>query len=293
MPSTEHEAAVAMIQEAPPVASLTIAELRQTQTETAEPPASDVVVESVDAAGVACERLRVPESTDGVALVWLHGGGYVIGSLASHRASVSEFARSVQAVGLNVGYRLAPENVFPAAVDDALGAYRWLLASGIDASRVVIGGDSAGAAIALATQMRLRDAGDPLPACSVLLSPWTDLEITGDSAQPGRTQDPLLTPELLKDWAKLYAGEDLRNAEASPLYGEFSDLPPMLILAGTRDILVDDARRTATQARIAGCEVELDEYPGVIHNWPMFDTTMPEAVEALTHVSQFARKHLT
>ena len=287
MPSKQHEAAVTLISEAPPVDSLSLEELRAAQLETADPAPPDVRVEEIDASGVPCEKLTVPQSRDGVFLIWFHGGGYLLGSLVSHRAAVSAFARAAGSAALNVGYRLAPESVFPAPIDDAVTAYRWLLDAGVAPGRIVIGGDSAGGGIALATQMRLRDEGNPLPACAVLLSPWTDLEVTGDSAQPGRTDDPLLNAELLKDWAKIYASGEQRNPLASPLYGDFAGLPPQLILIGTRDILLDDARRTADQARIAGCEVELDEYPGLIHNWPIFDTEMPEAAEALDHVRKF------
>lgn len=287
MPSKQHEAAVTLISEAPPIDSLSLEELRAAQRETADPAPADVRVEEIDASGVPCEKLTVPQSRDGVFLIWFHGGGYLLGSLVSHRAAVSAFARAAGSAALNVGYRLAPESVFPAPIDDAVTAYRWLLDAGVAPSRIVIGGDSAGGGIALATQMQLRNDGNPLPACAVLLSPWTDLEVTGDSAQPGRTDDPLLNAELLKDWAKIYASGEQRNPLASPLYGDFAGLPPQLILIGTRDILLDDARRTADQARIAGCEVELDEYPGLIHNWPIFDTEMPEAAEALDHVRKF------
>ena len=203
MPSEAHETVVQMLQARPRPENQTVEETRAGFEQLAAmfPLADDVKSETVDAGGVPAEWVRVPESREDRVILYVHGGGYVIGSLNTHRELVSRIGRAAQARVLNVDYRLAPEHPFPAAVEDATTAYRWLLDSGIDVGRVTIAGDSAGGGLTLGTLLALRDAGDSLPAAAVCLSPWIDLEGTGDSAQPGGADDPLLELEGLREMA--------------------------------------------------------------------------------------------
>ena len=295
MPSQQHEMVVQMLQAQPRPENPTIAESRAGFERLAEmfPLAADVKAEAVDAGGVPSEWVRVPESREDRVILYVHGGGYVLGSLATHRSLVSRLARASHTRALSVDYRLAPEHPFPAAVDDATAAYRWLLGTGVEASRVVIAGDSAGGGLTLATLLALRDAGDPLPAAGVCLSPWADLEGTGASAQPGGADDPLLELEGLCEMGRHYtASGDPRHPHAAPIYADYTGIPPLLIQVGTRELLLDDARRVADKARAAGVDVEIEEWEGLIHVWQMFGDGMPEAVDAVNNIGEFVRKRI-
>jgi len=295
MPSQQHEMMVRMLQARPRPENPTIEESRGGFEQLADmfPLAADVTREAVDAGGVPSEWVQVPESREDRVILYVHGGGYVIGSLATHRSLVARLARASQVRSLNVDYRLAPEHPFPAAVEDATAAYRWLLGTGVEPSRVVIAGDSAGGGLTLATLLALRDAGDPLPAAGVCLSPWADLEGTGASAQPGGADDPLLDLEGLREMGRHYFGEgDARHPHAAPVYADYSGIPPLLIQVGTRELLLDDARRVADRARAAGVDVEIEEWEGLIHVWQMFGDGIPEAVDAINKIGEFVRKRI-
>lgn len=293
MPSPQHETVVQMLQARPSPENPTIEESRAGFEQLAAmfPLASDVKSEAVDAGGVPAEWVRVPESRDDRVIVYVHGGGYVLGSLNTHRELVSRIARASEATVLNVDYRLAPENPFPAAVEDSTAAYRWLLGTGQAASRVAIAGDSAGGGLTLATLLALRDAGDTLPAAGVCLSPWTDLEGTGASAQPGGADDPLLELAGLVAMGSQYApGDKARHPHAAPLYGDYAGIPPLLIQVGTREILLDDATRVAKRAQTAGVDVELEPWDGLIHVWQLFGPAVPESEQAVARIGEFVRK---
>jgi acetyl esterase/lipase len=291
MPSSEHEAIVTMLKSQP--RSDTPPALEEVRAGFAAMmstfvPEDDVRSEAVDADGVPGEWIRVPESREERVVLYFHGGGYVLGSVATHRDLISRIARSAGARSLAIDYRLAPEHAFPAAPDDCLRAYRWLLASGVAPTRLTIAGDSAGGGLVLATLLALRDAGDPLPAAAVCLSPWADLEGTGDSAQEGAVDDPLIPVEGLKGMGQLYlAGADARDPRASPLHGDYRGLPPLLIQVGTREVLLDDARRVAERARAAGVNVHLECEEGLIHVWPLFGAGVPESREAVERIGAF------
>lgn len=294
MPSEQHEMVVQMLQARERPENATVAESRAGFEQLASmfPLADDVETEAVDAGGVPAEWVRVPESREDRVLLYVHGGGYVIGSLNTHRELVSRIARAAQATALNVDYRLAPEHPFPAAVEDSTAAYRWLLDTGQKASRVAVAGDSAGGGLTLATLLALRDAGAPAPAAGACLSPWTDLEGTGASAQPGGADDPLLELEGLLEMGRQYfADGDPRHPHAAPLYADYTDIPPLLIQVGTRELLLDDATRVAERARAAGVAVEIEQWEGLIHVWQLFGPNVPEAVEAVGRIGEFIRKH--
>jgi acetyl esterase/lipase len=235
--------------------------------------------------------VTMPNSANGRVVLYLHGGGYVMGSRRTHRELAARIARDAAARVLVLEYRLAPEHPFPAAVDDATRAYRWLRKQGVAASSIAIAGDSAGGGLTLATLLALRDAGEALPACAVCLSPWTDLEGSGASAQPGGADDPMISVAALRDMGKLYAGADLRNPLAAPLHGSYKGLPPLLIQVGTREILLDDSTRVADKARAAGVTVRLEIEEGAPHVWQAVPG-LPEAVDAVKRIGAFVRERI-
>lgn len=224
-------------------------------------------------------------------ILYLHGGGYTLGSPKSHIALGARLARRASAVVTVIDYRLAPEHVFPAAVDDCVAAYRDL-ASRVDPALITIAGDSAGGGAALATMLTLRDAGDRLPACAYLLSPWTDLTASGESIRTKADVDPMVKPELLISTAKMYAGDTpLDHPGLSPLFADLSGLPPMLIQTGTDEVLLSDSTRLAERATAAGVTNELDLQDGMWHVYQALAPFMPEANAALIRAAQFIRAH--
>lgn len=256
-------------------------------------PDEDVRFEPVDAGGVKAEWCFPPNAGRVGTIFYLHGGAYTIGSPMTHRGIVSMLARAADLRAFSVDYRLAPENPFPAAVDDALTAYRWMLGSGVSPETAAVAGDSAGGGLALALLLALRDARDPLPACSVVISPWTDLAGTGHSLSSRAAADPILTPKLLHRSAAAYLRDaDPRNPLASPLYGDLHGLPPLLIHAADADIIRDDATRFAKRAEAAGVDVTLKLAPDMVHVWHYFASVIPEGREAIEEIGAFVRSRI-
>ena len=250
-------------------------------------------VSTVDAGGVPSEWVVALEADDDRVILYLHGGGYSLGSLDSHRQLVSHLSREAKARVLNVDYRLAPEHPYPAAVDDAVAAYRWLLGQGVSADRIAISGDSAGGGLTLATLLALRDAGDPLPAAAVPLSPWTDLEGTGESVRTRAAVDLMIQPDRLKETADLYAnGADLRQPHLSPLHGDYKGLPPLLIQVGDAEVLLDDATRVAAIAKSAGVDVTLEVWDEMPHVFQAFIGVLPEADKAVARIGEWVREQI-
>jgi len=239
---------------------------------------------------VRAQWITGPEAADHRTVLYLHGGGYVLGSIATHRALVARLAAACGARALLIDYRLAPEHPFPAALEDALEAYRWLLAHGTDPAHVVIAGDSAGAGLAIATLVALRDAHEPLPAGTVLLSPWMDLEGTGASLTTNAGADPMVDRDgLLRAAAAYLAGADPRTPLAAPLHADVAGLPPMLVQVGSDEALLDDAVRFAARAHAAGVDIRLERWDGMIHVWQAFAPLLPEAGAALERIGEFVR----
>ena len=290
MPSEQHEALVEMVSSAPPAAG-TLEESRAGYDAMLgmNPMSDDVQIEEVMIGEVNADWVSVPESDATKAVLHLHGGGYVIGSNVGYREFASRLARATQSRVLVLNYRLAPENPFPAAVDDAVAAYEYILSQGIAASSIMISGDSAGGGLTFATLVVLRDKGVSLPACATAFSPWVDLECTGESQAPGAVDDPMVATEALHDMANNYAAADLRNPLASPLHANLSGLPPVLVFVGTREILRDDAIRIVDNAQAAGVDASLEIGEGLIHVWQVFP--MPESDESLAKVAAFMGKH--
>ncbi|NVM00876.1 MAG: alpha/beta hydrolase [Candidatus Helarchaeota archaeon] len=249
---------------------------------------SDIRFEPLKVGNIPAEWIFTPVSVEDRIILYLHGGGYAIGSIKTHREMASRIARASEARGLIIEYRLAPEHKFPAAVEDSTLAYRWLLKEGYNPDRIVIAGDSAGGGLTVATLVALRDQGEPLPAAAVCLSPWIDLEGLGESVKTKADIDPLFDMDGIIQNAKLYLGdEDPHNPLAAPLYADLKGLPPMLIQVGTWEILLDDSVRLAERAKKAGVEVILEKWEDMVHVFQSFGYYLPEAQEAVEHIGDF------
>jgi acetyl esterase/lipase len=287
MSSVEHDNMVGLMQSIISGEDQSLEVLRSAydQLQQSFPMADDVEYEEIQIEHIYTDWVSVPESRDDSVIMYLHGGGYVIGSKSGYREFASRIARACKARVLVVEYRLAPEHVFPAALDDAVMAYRWLLNQGINSENITVFGDSAGGGLTLATLVALRDTGDALPKCAVCFSAWADLAGTGDSGKPGAVDDPVMNQEALDSFRDLYVGKDTRNPLASPLYANLSGLPPLCLFAGTREILIDDSRRMAENAMRDEVEVSLTIGEGMMHVWPVFP--IPESIEVLSEVAEF------
>jgi acetyl esterase/lipase len=255
-------------------------------------PPKDVQISPTTLAGVLGEWLT-PSSlvARNKVMIYLHGGGYVVGSPATHRSFIARVAKACSIRAFSVDYRLAPENPFPAALEDALAVYRQVLNHGIDPNNILFAGDSAGSGLALATLISLRDSGLPLPAMSVCISPWTDLALTGESIKTCADRDPYITYEslLLRDH---YVGDnDHKSPLISPLYADYDGLPPMLIHVGTDEVLLNDSTRLATQAKACGVDVQLRIWAKMWHDFPMWAPYLPEANQAIAEIAAFVKTH--
>ena len=255
--------------------------------------AADIKCERVGAGGVPAEWINPPGAAQEQVLLYLHGGGYTSGSMRSHRHTIGEIARAGGMRALGLDYRLAPENPFPAAVDDSVAAYRWLLSNGQDPGKVVIAGDSAGGGLALSALVALRYLGEPMPAAGVCLSAWADLTQSGDSIRTNAESDPTVTKERL-DWgAGAYMGyRDLRAPLASPLFADLSGLPPLLMMVGSVEILLDDSTRVAEKARASGVDVTLEVWEDMPHVWQNFAPALPEGQQSIERIGEFIRQHV-
>lgn len=252
---------------------------------------ADVRVSRVDAGGVPGEWTSTRGADPNRVLLYLHGGGYISGSIVSHRAMVAEAGRAAGVRTLAIDYRLAPEHPYPAALQDALAAYDFLLSTDIDARDVVVAGDSAGGGLALALLLSLRDARVALPGCAWCLSPWVDLAMTGASLASKAAIDPLIQKAYLIELANAYlAGGDPRDPLVSPLYADVRGLPPVLVQVGSAETLLDDAVRLAGALGEADVAVTLEIYPDMIHAWPLFFGSVAAGRRALAAAGRFVRE---
>ncbi len=253
----------------------------------------DVVTEGTDAGGASSEWVSVPESDPARVVLYLHGGGYVIGSVNTHRDVVQRICRATGARGLTVDYRRAPENPFPAALDDATNAYRWLLDGGNQPEKMVVIGDSAGGGLTIAMMAAVRDAGLPLPGAAVVMSPWIDMEGSGESMVTKEELDPMIRKEWLLRCAADYLRDgDRRNPRASPLYADLPGLPPILIQVGENETLLDDAARLAERAKAAGIDVTLEVWDDMIHLWQLLAPMVPEGQQAIDRIGEWVQEKL-
>ena len=258
------------------------------------PVADDVKVTTVDVNGVPGEWSIVLGSDPSRVLMFFHGGGYCSGSIVSHRRLVTEAGRAAGVRTLAIGYRLAPEHPFPAAYDDVLTAWRFLRNQNIPAAHIAIGGDSAGAGLTIALITRLRDAHEELPGCGWLISPWTDLTISGSTVFTRDAVDPLIHKQYLIELADAYlpAGMDRKDPRVSPLYADLKGFPPALIQVGSAETLLDDATRFAAVAGAADVRVTLEIWPHMIHAWLLWNAHLEPGRRALASAGAFIRENL-
>src|ERR1700720_693884 len=288
MASPELAKVLEMIKSVPRDPTASVERMRGATEKVSEHVARDVKCEPVSAGGVPAEWIVPPNAASDRVILYLHGGGYVMGSINTHRAMVARIARASQARALALDYRLAPEHPFPAAVEDATAAYRWLLAQGYKPGKIVIAGDSAGGGLTLAALLAIRDAGLPMPAGAVPISPWTDLEGTGESVRTRAARDVMVTQDNLAHSAKQYYGtHDPKDPLVSPVHADFRGLPPMLIHVGDAEILLDDATRVAKSAKAAGVDVELEVWDDMPHVWHVFAKILPEGQQAIDKIGKF------
>lgn len=254
-----------------------------------------VDVEAVEAGGVPCEWVTAAGARTDRAILYVHGGAYTTGSLNTHRRHVAQLSAAAGARVLNVDYRLAPEHPHPAAVEDAVAAYRWLVTVGdVAPARVVLCGDSAGGGLAVATLLALRDAGDEPPAGAALISPWTDLTFSGDSHDTRLHLDPMCSRASLTPSAEAYVGAaDAEDPLISPAHGDLTGLPPLLVHVGDHETLLDDSRMLAERAAAAGVDVELSVVPEMIHVWHVFAGMVPESDVALAVMGRWIGARLS
>jgi epsilon-lactone hydrolase len=222
---------------------------------------------------------------------YLHGGGYISGSAKSCRPITVTLARQLKSRVFGLDYRLAPEHRFPAALDDAVAGYRWLLSNGIDPQSIAVVGDSAGGGMTLALTLRLRDAGEPLPACLVCLSPWTDMTSASETLRSNSDRDAMFVAEDIERYASAYLGDQSRHHPlASPLLADLSKLPPILIQVGRDEVLLDDAQNLHRKILSAGGSSQLHVYDDVPHGWHYGAPFVPETRQALREVADFIRQ---
>ncbi|MEJ2194010.1 MAG: alpha/beta hydrolase [Ignavibacteriaceae bacterium] len=250
-------------------------------------------IEKLQIGKVRAEWISVGTTLENCVILYLHGGAYCIGSLNTHRELAARISKASKIRTLLIDYRLAPEHPFPAAIEDVVFTYDWLLKNGFLSNNVIIIGDSAGGGLAISTLVKLRDLGAPIPAAAVCISPWTDLELTGNSIQTHTSKDPFLTPQWLQLMAKYYAANnDFQTPLISPNYADLSMLPPLLIQAGSDDILLSDSIRLAEHACESGVDSTLDIWENMWHVWHFFAGKMPEANRAINQISNFIYEHI-
>ncbi|MBA2397436.1 MAG: alpha/beta hydrolase [Bradyrhizobium sp.] len=258
------------------------------------PPAADVKCEAVDCDGVPGEWSLVSGSDASHLLLYFHGGGYCSGSIVSHRRMVTEAGRAARTRTLAIDYRRAPEHPYPAAHEDALTAWRFLRSLGVAAEHIAVGGDSAGGNLTLGLISRLRAAGEKLPGCAWLVSPWTDLTMSGATLDTRDAVDPLIHRAYLAELADAYAPPpiDRRDPLISPLFADLAGFPPLLIQVGSAETLLADATRMAAAAGSADVAVSLEIWPHMIHAWPVWNAALEDGRRALARAGQFIRANL-
>lgn len=292
MASAELNKVLELLKAQPRNPNATVDKMRAGMERTSERVAKDVTCEAVQIGNIAAEWIVPPEAAKDRVILYLHGGGYVMGSIATHRATVARIARASKARALALEYRLAPEHKFPAAVEDSVAAYQWLIAQGYQPNKIVIAGDSAGGGLTLAALLSIRDRKLPMAAAGVAISPWADLEGTGDSMKTRAHRDPMVGGGNLGGMAKHYIGEqDPKHPLASPIHADYSGIAPLLIQVGDAETLLDDSNRVAARAKSHGVKVELEVWDDMIHVWHAFAKILPEGQQAIDKIGKFVLAH--
>ncbi len=253
----------------------------------------DITIEPVDAEGVGAEWVTAPGVTGDRVLLQFHGGGFVIGHPDTYRNFNARISEALGARVLAADYRLAPESPFPAAVDDTLATYKWALSQGHKPENIGFVGESAGGNLVLSTLLAARDAGLPLPAAAVAISPWFDLSLAGHTHASNEAADPMIGPGLLGQWAEEYLnGADAKSPLASPVFGDLSGLPPIYLMAGSTEVLLDDTHAMFEKLSKAGVDVRAEIVPEMPHIWPIFAYQIPEGQLAISRMAAFFGEHL-
>ena len=248
--------------------------------------------ERVGVGNVTAEWVTAPGVDENRVMLYLHGGGYLVGSTRTHRATLSRISQASGGRVLGLDYRLAPEFAFPAPVEDAVAAYRWLLSNGADPSKITVAGDSAGGGLTVSAMVALRYLGEHLPAAGICVSAWADLEHTGESMTTNAEVDPSVNRERLSRMAKIFLkGKDPRAPLASPIHADLHGLPPLLMIVGSIEVLLDDSVRLSERARSAGVDATLEVWDDMPHNWHMYAHLLPEGQQAVERIGEFTRKH--
>jgi acetyl esterase/lipase len=297
VPSTAHEELVAQIiatgQRTPETAPTpeVMAAARASEQQTNPPAPDDLRVEDATVGGVPCIVVSPSTGEPRGTIVFVHGGGYIWMTARTHLPVAAGLVRASGCRCVSVDYRRAPEHPYPAPVDDLVAVYRSLLDDGVPADSITFAGDSAGGGLVVGGLVALRDAATALPAAAVSVSPWTDLTVTGASADTA--DDPIVSGAALRMMASTYLdGADPTSPTASPLYADLTGLPPLLVQVGTREALLDDARRLVERADRAGVDVTLHEFIDVVHMWVVFGPDLPESLEAYREAGAFIRDHV-
>lgn len=274
--------------------NMSLAETRESfDTEMGRIPLADnVTAESLTFGNVPAEKITPANATPGKAVLYLHGGGHVFGSIKSHRHFVSRLAVATKATAWHIDYRLAPEHPYPAAIEDALIAYRAILASGIAPTDIVVGGESAGGNLAAALLLKLKDEKLPQPAGLYLLSPWLDMTTTAESYEKVGARDPMISREGIVGVATAYLGGQPDTPLASPVRADVAGLPPMLIQVGSEEVLLSDSTAFANNAAMTGIDVTLRVWAGMPHAWPLFHPFLRAGLPAIDEVGGWMRKRL-
>ncbi len=263
------------------------------KNKTVVPVPDGTVMDKVIVGGVPCLWVTAPGVDPDRVVFYVHGGGFTMGSPETHRRLAADIGAAANARVLLVQYRLAPEHPFPIGPTDCFEAYRGLLARDFEPKNIAFGGDSAGGALVLATLLQARDAGLPLPACTVCLSPWVNLVLDGETLQTKKDVDPLGDSSSFQKFVDAYlAGTDPRAPLASPIYADLKGLPPLLIQVGTSEFLLDDSYRLEKAAKAAGVAVTFEEWPDMIHNWQLYSHTITDGRNANARIGQFIQGHL-
>lgn len=253
----------------------------------------NIQTERIGAGGVAAEWISAPGGYDNRVILYFHGGGYVVGSMRTHRVMLSHIAKASGFKVLGLDYRLAPEFPFPAPIEDALAAYRWLLASGYKPNNIVLGGDSAGGGLVPAAMVAMRYLGDPMPAAGVCISPWIDMDATSDTFVTNAELDPSVSRERIHNIAKAYlGGKDSKSPLAAPLYADLSGLAPLFIQVGGIETLLGDAQALEKRAKAAGVQAELEVWDDMPHVWHHFAPILPEGQRAIAGIADFINKQV-
>tara|TARA_B100000029_G_scaffold515213_1_gene621161 strand:+ start:1665 stop:2549 length:885 start_codon:yes stop_codon:yes gene_type:complete len=257
------------------------------------PPPKEALIKKEKINDNLCYWVTMPNSKTDRLFFFIHGGGYTMGSAESSFSLASWIANETESKVFSINYRLAPENPFPAAIEDTVDIYNWILSKGFLPKKLCVGGISAGGGLALALLLFLKENSISYPACSVLLSPWTDLSQSGDTYESKNIIDPVIKKEFLQSWAEDYLqGQEFSNPLASPIFGDLSQLPPTLIQVGKSEVMLSDSQRLFVKSKKLGSPVEIEEWPEMFHGWHNHYDFLLESKQAIKSIGKFVKKNI-